>query len=72
MEAVAVRQRAIDLIERLAEDDVRLVVNYANALYEKNYREAERRRILESLAGSIQDDSFVRPEQMPLEQRHSL
>ena len=72
MEAVAVRQRAIDLIDRLAEDDVRLVVNYANSLYEKNYREAERRRILESLAGSIQDDSFVRPEQPPLEQRHSL
>ena len=31
METVAVRQRAIDLIERLAEDDVRLVMGYANS-----------------------------------------
>ena len=72
MEAVAVRQRAIDLIERLSEDDVRLVVSYANSLYEKNYRDAERKRTLMELFGSVQDDSFVRPEQMPLEQRHSL
>ncbi|MBP5465632.1 MAG: hypothetical protein J6Y13_10740 [Treponema sp.] len=67
MEAVAVRKKAIDLIERLPDDDVRLVVRYASSLYEKNYREAEKKRSLMELFGSVQDESFVRPEQLPLE-----
>lgn len=66
MEAVAVRKKAIDLIERLPDDDVRLVVRYASSLYEKNYKESEKKRSLMELFGSVQDGSFVRPEQLPL------
>ena len=72
MNAVAIRKKAADIIDRLEESDLQLVVSYANLLYAKKYKEAEQKKELMELFGSVQDDSFVRPEQSPLEKRNWL
>ena len=72
MSALAARKEAIDLIERMPETKLRLVINYAHSLNQMDKREEERKKTLLSLAGSIDDDTFVRPADRMPEERNQL
>ena len=72
MPATAVKKEAMSLIEQMSDSKLRLVVRYARSLNSADEREEKRRDTLLSLAGSVRDESFVRPADRPPEQRKRL
>lgn len=67
METLTLKKEAIDIINRLPDNKVQAVVQFA--LFISKYdglvfqTEEDKKKILASLCGSVKDSSFVRPEQ---------
>lgn len=69
METLTLKKEAIDIINKLPENKVQTIVLFAKFLSNSNDSDfdfsakTQKHHVLESLSGSVKDDSFVRPEQ---------
>ena len=75
MTEVALRNEAVTLLNELSEQKLLSAILYMRFIKQQNMEEsasAKKHKVLEALAGSIHDDTFIRPEQPSLEQRNWL
>ena len=73
MTEVALRNEAVTLLNELSEQKLLSAILYMRFIKQQNMEEsasAKKHKVLEALAGSVHDDTFIRPEQPSLEQRN--